>query len=133
MVNAQLMLVTMTTVAIMGGLIVLWIAVDSRSKVREMAHRERLAMIERGVAPPPERDPAGFEERIMPPMRMTQRRSRSRSAGIIMVGLGFALMILLTFTAGEPNSGIGIGGAVATLGIAFFINSLFVADEHRQK
>ena len=41
---------------------------------------ERLAMIERGLVPSPERDPAAFEQRLMP-VRVSQKRSRFRTAG----------------------------------------------------
>ena len=123
-----LFVVMMTSVSILAAVAVLWIAVYSRSRVREMEHRERLAMIERGLVPPPERDPAQFEQRLMP-TRISQKRSRSRSAGVLMIGFGLALMTLITFTGGAFEIGVGIGGAFAILGAAFFVNSLLI-DQH---
>ena len=116
-------IVAMTSVSILAAVAVLWMAVYSRSKSREMEHRERLAMIERGLVPSPERDPAGFEQRLMP-IRVSQKRSRFRSAGILMVGFGVALAILITFTGGAVEVGVGVGGAFIALGLAFIVNAL---------
>jgi hypothetical protein len=109
---------------ILAGVAVLWMAMQNRRMLREFEHRERLAMIERGLVPPPERDPAGFESRTgvgAQPER--SGATRSRSAGIIMIGFGLALMMLIAFAAGEPGVGVGIGGAFALLGAAFIFNA----------
>lgn len=113
---------------ITGGLVVIWMVIQSRRHFREMAHRERLAMIERGLVPSPESDPQAFERAIglTRPVE-TQGGSRARSAGVTMIALGMAFMFLLSFTAGEPGVGIGVGGAFAILGVAFFINAMLTA------
>ena len=36
----------------------------AKGRVRELEIRERIAMIERGMVPPPEADPAGFERSL---------------------------------------------------------------------
>jgi hypothetical protein len=99
-------------------------AMQNRRVLREFEHRERLAMIDRGLIPAPERDPAAFESRtglVGQPER--SGATRSRSAGIIMIGFGLALMMLIAFAAREPEVGIGIGGAFALLGAAFIFNA----------
>jgi hypothetical protein len=112
---------------IMAGVAVMWMGMQSRRQIREMEHRERLAMIERGMVPSPEVDPGGFEERMVTPRRPEAAGSvRSKSAGVMMIGLGFAFMFLLSFTAGEPGVGVGIGGAFALIGAAFFVNALML-------
>jgi Flp pilus assembly protein TadB len=112
---------------ILAGLAVIWMGMQSRRQIREMEHRERLAMIERGLAPPPETDPGGFEERFKPAQHTeTAGELRARSAGIIMIGLGLAFMFMLTFAAGEPGVGIGVGGAFALIGAAFFVNAVIL-------
>lgn len=119
--------VFMMTLLILAGLAVLWMAMHSRRRIREMEHRERLAMIERGLMPAPELDPLGFERRLgtpgdaAPPSRAA---SRFRSMGVIMVGIGLGLMMLISFAAGQPQIGLGIGGAFSLLGAAFVVNSL---------
>jgi hypothetical protein len=124
-------IVLMTFLIILAGVAVIWMAMQSRRQIREMEHRERLAMIERGVVPPPEVDPERFE-RTMAARRTagaTESRgaTRARSAGVIMIGLGLALMMLLSFAAESPSVGVGIGGAFAVLGAAFFFNGLLIA------
>ena len=44
----------------------------------------------------------------------------------MMVAFGLALMFMLTFAAGEPGVGIGIGGAFALVGVGFFVNSILL-------
>jgi len=105
---------------ILAGLAVIWMGMQSRRQIREMEHRERLAMIERGLSPPPETDPGAFEERFKPAQPTeTPGELRARSAGVIMIGLGLAFMFMLTFAAGEP-------GAFALIGAAFFVNAVML-------
>ena len=121
-------LVVVVSVILLAGVLVMWIAMMSRSRLRELEHRERLAMIERGLAPPPERDPAAFERQILP-SRPSQTAVRSRSAGVMLIGVGFALMLLITFTGGGEEIGVGIGGAFAVLGAAFVVNAALSARD----
>ena len=51
-------------VAIVGGIIAGIVATVTRGRVRELEIRERIAMIERGMVPPPESDPEGFDRRL---------------------------------------------------------------------
>lgn len=111
------------TMVIFAGVGVLWLAMASRRAFREMEHRERLAMIQRGLVPSPESDPLGFEAQVEPFTGDALRAERWRTAGTLIIGLGFALMVLLTFTAGEFSTGFGIGGAFVVLGAAFLISS----------
>jgi Domain of unknown function (DUF6249) len=123
-VRTEETIVVMAMFGMIAGVGIIWMAMQNRRHLRELEHRERLAMIERGLMPSPETDPIAFERAIMlarsPESRGT---SRMRSAGVMMIALGIGFMFLLTFTAGEPGVGIGVGGAFAILGVAFFINS----------
>jgi hypothetical protein len=115
----------MFTVIVLGSIAVLWMALQNRRWQRELEHRERLAMIERGLVPPPEVDPAAFESRSgLASQQEGRGAARSRSAGTIMIGFGLGLTMLISFAAGEPEVGIGIGGAFAMLGAAFIFNSI---------
>ncbi len=108
------------------------IAMLLRSRVRELEIRERIAMIEKGLVPPPEVDPRGFDtamdryDRIRL-LRAANRRSprRHRSAGVTLMGVGFGLMVLIAFAGESPSSAIGVGGFLVVIGFAFFLNSLF--------
>jgi hypothetical protein len=112
---------------ILAGVAVLLTAMQGRRRVRAMEHRERLAMIERGIAPSPEADPAGFEGHMraadLYPRVESEAAARSRSLGVIMIGLGVGVMMLITFAADSFETGFGVGGAFVALGVAFYVNS----------
>jgi uncharacterized protein DUF6249 len=105
----------------------------SRSRVRELEVRERIAMIERGMVPPPEVDPRGFDRAMDRVDRLDRYRYRTRyrspgrhrRAGVTLMGVGFGLMLLIGVGGGSINEGIGVGGFLVIMGLAFFINSLF--------
>jgi hypothetical protein len=92
---------------------------------REQAHRERLAMIEKGLALPP-LDP--LESSTLDPMSdwrpvrsVTDRRVGARNTGIILIGtgVGVAAMFYLIGQAGM----MGIGALLVALGLAFLLVS----------
>jgi len=123
----EVIVVIMGSLGILAGVAVFWMAMQSRRQIREMEHRERLAMIERGLLPAPELDPAGFERKLtgLRPA-VTPGGLRARTSGVIMISLGLAFMFLLSFAAGAPGVGVGIGGAFALVGAGFFVNSLLI-------
>lgn len=122
--------------AILGWVIVAVVNSISRARVREMEVRERIAMIERGLVPAPESDPVGFDRamerydllRTRIDRRGYRTHGRYRRAGITLMGVGFGLIVMLGALTGEPAIGVGVGGFLAILGIAFFLNSLFEGD-----
>jgi|SRR5580765_197235 hypothetical protein len=114
-------------VAIGGGLLVAMIATISKGRIRELEIRERIAMIERGLVPPPETDPVAFERRMDAVDRVQQRPPsgpRFRAGGIMVMSVGFGLMTLLWFVGVERES-IGIGGFLVIIGLGMLVNSLF--------
>jgi hypothetical protein len=119
--------------AILGGFAVAIASILSKSKIRQLQIRERIAMIEKGLIPPPEVDPGGFD-RAVPGQLDRIRRSgsgRHRRAGIVLMGVGFGLMLLIGFVADRrPGRAIGVGGFLAVLGLAFLINSVFESREY---
>ena len=118
-------------VAIIGGITVAIVSTIAKGRVREMEIRERIAMIERGMVPPPEADPAGFERSLRSVEGMQYRHSgrRHRSAGIVVMSVGFGLMMLIAFTSGEVNVGIGVGGFLVILGLGLFVASWMSGPE----
>ena len=114
-------------VAIIGGITAGIVSTVTRGRVRELEIRERIAMIERGIVPPPESDPETFDRR-MHSVQQFQRghvAPRHRSAGVILIAVGLGLVVLLTYAGGVPREALGIGGFIVILGLGFFINSLF--------
>lgn len=121
------------SMVIFAGVGVLWLAMASRRAFREMEHRERLAMIQRGMVPSPESDPLGFEMQVEPFTGEAQRAERWRTAGTLIIGLGLALMVLLSFTARDFSLGLGVGGAFAVLGAAFLLSSYQQQQQRRPR
>jgi uncharacterized protein DUF6249 len=113
-------------IAIIGAFSYAIVQTLSRARVRELEVRERIAMIERGLVPPPEVDPRGFD-RAMNRYERDRERSpgRHRRAGVTLMGVGFGLMLLIGVAGGNMSSGIGVGGFLVIMGLAFFINSRF--------
>jgi hypothetical protein len=113
-------------VTVLGGLGIIFVWVQHRARLRELMIRERIALIERGILPPPERDPGGFEA-MTGPRPASPAALRFRSLGVTLVGLGLALMVLIAVAGGAPEVGIGVGGAVALVGAAAVVNSALMA------
>lgn len=115
----EVLFALMGTATIIAGVVVILAGLFYRVRVREMRHRERVAMIERGLVPPPEFEPVASPGR--------GQKQRSLSFGIIVVGLGFSLMFLIGVAGGALDVGVGIGGAIAIIGGAFIVRSMFAA------
>lgn len=112
----EILLALVSLATLSGGVVVIIAALRYRTRLRELKHQERLAMIEKGLLPPPEFDTTAVT--FAP-------QQRSRSFGIILVGLGFALMFLIGVAGSALDAGIGVGGAVAILGAAFIVRSVY--------
>src|SRR5947208_3460336 len=108
-------------VAIVAGLLVAFTSIVTRGKVRELEIRERIAMIERGMVPPPEVDPNGFERRMHAVERIQHRNAapRFRAGGIMVMSVGFGLMMMLWFVGAE-REGVGVGGFLVIIGFGLF-------------
>jgi hypothetical protein len=121
--------------AIIGGIAAAIVATISKARVREAEIRERIAMIERGLVPAPEKDPQGFERAMSRYDRVRggddgwdwhgRASRRYRSMGITLMGVGFGLMVLIGMAGESPSNAVGVGGFLCILGLAFFVNALF--------
>jgi len=110
---------------IVAGVVLMIAAMNNRRKMREMEHRERLAMIERGVVPSPETDPAGFEAAtgfVDGSKDGADVGHRYRTGGVLLIGFGLGLVFVIGIAAGAPAAGLGIGGAWISLGAASLLN-----------
>jgi hypothetical protein len=82
----------------------------NRRQIREMEHRERLAMIDRGLILAGAR-PEQFERRTgVGSAASDVSAARFRTQGVIMIGCGLALAVIIGFAGGAPRVGVGIGG-----------------------
>lgn len=111
-------------VAIVGGIAVAIASILAKEKTRQLEIRERIAMIEKGLVPPPEVDPRGFD-RAMGRLehRPGQARARHRRGGIMLIGVGFGLMLLIGVAGDNVGAAIGVGGFLVVLGLALLLNS----------
>lgn len=120
-------------VAIVGSFIFVIIKTLAHARVRELEIRERIALIERGLVPPPEVDPKGFDRAMSRLDRHEVMRGyrgngayggRHRRAGVTFMGIGFGLMVLIAFAGESPSNALGVGGFFVVMGAAFFVNGL---------
>jgi len=129
-------MIFMIPITVIVGLWVFLItAAMARARVRELQIRERIAMIEKGLAPAPEVDPQGFQRATAVYEQFKRRRpQRHRSAGVTLVSLGLGLMLMIAFAGDSPQKAVGIGGFVVMLGMAFIVNGMFdqrqIESEH---
>jgi hypothetical protein len=115
---------------VLGGFVLVAMTISARQRMRELAMRERIAMIEKGLVPPPEVDPLRFERLVSTqPRPVNSRGARYRSAGIILVGLGLGLLLLIAAAADSPDVGFGVGGGLAVLGAAVYFNGVLLARD----
>jgi hypothetical protein len=120
-------------VLVLSGVGLIAMAMRGRQKLRELAIRERIALIERGTLPPPEVDPERFDRNLLagsggrrPP---NPKGTRYRTMGVMLMGLGGALFLLLTFAAGVADVAFGVAGGVFVLGLAAYFNGMLVSQD----
>jgi predicted cobalt transporter CbtA len=119
---------------ILAGVSLMIAAMFNRRGLREMEHRERLAMIERGLMPSPESDPGGFESAAgFKSSAESPAGVRYRTAGVLMIGFGLALLMLITFSAGDASAGFGVGGGFAFLGAASLLNYFLISRREQPR
>lgn len=107
-----------SVIVVLGGFAVVVFGMQTSVKLREMRHRERLAMIERGLVPPEEEDRSPRRSAAV-----QDRQRRLSTLGVVVVGVGLGLMLLISVTGEAPRAGVGVGGAIVVLGIAFLVNA----------
>jgi hypothetical protein len=124
-VSEEQMMLSVFSLMTLAGVAVLWLAMSNRRALREMEHRERIALIQAGIVPAPEADPLAFETQFEPPAASVTRKDRWRTAGTLTVGLGLALLVLLSFT-GKSDIGFAVGGAFVVLGASVLLNGMLM-------
>jgi hypothetical protein len=124
-------------VAILAGCTVAIVGTLARNRVRELEIRERIAMIEKGLVPPPEVDPRGFERAMAHQDLYAQQarnrpHGRHRRGGITLIGVGLGLMVLIALSGEGPRPAVGVGGFLVIMGLAFLVNGLFETRDMRR-
>ena len=119
-------MVVMTLIA--SGVLIIVLGLRQRAHQLELAHRERMAMIEKGVVPSPETDPGHPAWKSHHPQQVrgpvlhdVSAAQRSMTLGIVIVAIGLGFMSIIGVAADAPPVALGIGGAIAIVGIAFIV------------
>jgi hypothetical protein len=110
--------------AIAGGLGIAIYAIWLSGKAREMRHRERLAMIEKGLAPATLGDTEHGHDG-----QGRSYRSR-RDGGITMICTGIAMMMFFGLSSGNWRT-VWIGGFIAMFGVGNLIIALLNQRDDR--
>ena len=112
--------------AMVAGVMVIFMAMRQRSQFVEMQHRERMAMIERGLTPGDGPIVSGgpLHQRHVLVRHDRVPAPRSMTLGIVVVAVGLGLMSIVGIAAGAPEVAVGIGGAIVIVGAAFIVNSM---------
>ena len=120
--RSEELFVMVLLIAIAAGVFIVVMAMRQRGQHMERLHRERMAMIDRGLVPNPEMIPAPAAMRGK--ARQTGLEGRQLTAGVVVVGLGLGFMTLIGVAAGEPDVAMGLGGAIVILGVSLIVVSL---------
>ena len=121
---AWALIMAIPLVAILGGIVSGVVRTLGRQKILEMAQRERIAAIERGVDPaklPPPASPYAYENGHGYAHGSRMRRAHGLFiGGLIVVAVGLSLMLGLAVA--EPHEGHWVIGTMPLLvGIALLI------------
>jgi hypothetical protein len=129
-VIAPILVFSIPILAIVGGITAGIVKTMSRHRIIELAQRERIAMIERGLDPsklPPL--PVGEiadDAPMLSPADAARRRSQGLMiGGLVTLAVGLSLGVMLHYLADEP--GIWAVGLIPTaIGVALLISAMLV-------
>jgi small-conductance mechanosensitive channel len=125
--------VAIPVVAIMAWAAIVLLKIYQGMRRRELVHRERLAMIERGLVPPPETDPQRFERAMgLHPGHLDRPPGHGIRPGLILIAVGIGVGVLISLTSGNFGAGIGVGTLLVLLGIALLIGAVWESSVVRE-
>ncbi len=130
-------IVVIPVVTIIGGFVIAALGMIAAMRKREMAHRERLAMIEKGLVP--EQAPVGpagggsAKQALLPDSaqmwqaeafsRESARAAQIRRGGFVVCAVGLGLFLMLYFISADIRPAAGMGAFLVVLGAAIFLSS----------
>jgi hypothetical protein len=120
---APMFVMLIPIVAIVGGITYAIFALRQKTLLQELAYRERIARVERGLTAAPEVDPGRFEAAWEPEPASERAHARSVSGGITLIGVGLGFYWMM-MALDAPNVATGVGGFLAILGAAMLANGL---------
>ena len=123
-------------VVVFGALLLAALSVQRLGRLRELAYRERMAMIERGMTPPPDPAPPQMVERRKTRTNTFVRDGRARyrsaweqrvaliTAGVILACVGAGVAAFVGEVSRSYALGGGIGGGIALGGLVVLLAGL---------
>jgi len=108
-------------VAIICVFTMICLTIVRQGRVRELQIKERIAMIERGLTPPPEL--VTPEDPLSGKNSQDMARRRFLGGGIIIVGIGIGVGLIIGVAGDQGSVAFGVGGAIAVVGLALIVNS----------
>lgn len=121
-------------IAIVGGITAGIVKTVSRHRLIELAQRERIAMIERGLDPS-KLPPLPMSDDVAPgallsPNDYARRRSQGLMiGGLVTLAVGLSLGVLLFFVEDEPGVW-AVGGIPFAIGLALLISAFIVRPKN---
>jgi hypothetical protein len=128
------MMMLIPVVAIIGGITAGIVKSHHRARMIELAQRERIAAIERGLdisqlPPLPPIAGLGADVEAMPEARQLHRSRGLTIWGIILACLGLALVAILLLTVPLETGAWGSGFFFLMLGVAFLISARVIRPD----
>ena len=110
--------------AITGGFAIAFYAVWLDGRKRQLRHIERMAMIEKGIAPQALAENLADGRAVSPGSRRSQR-----SSGVFMICVGIGLGFMF-YQQDEVLRSVWIGAYIALVGVASLVNALSTSATH---
>ncbi len=129
-VVAPILVFAIPIIAIVGGITAGIVRTISRHRIIELAQRERIAMIERGLDPT-KLPPLPIQEitedtPLLSPADSARRRAQGLMiGGLVTLAVGLSLSVMLYFIADEANVW-SVGLIPGAIGVALLISALLV-------
>ncbi len=132
-VVAPILVFSIPIIAIVGGITAGIVKTISRHRIVEMAQRERIAMIERGLDPskfpPLQLNEIADETPMLSPADAARRRAQGLLiGGLVTLAVGLSLGVMLYYIAGEPGVW-SVGLIPVAIGIALLISAALIRPQ----
>jgi FtsH-binding integral membrane protein len=129
-VIAPILVFSIPILAIVGGITAGIVKTMSRHRIIELAQRERIAMIERGLdpskLPPLPISEIAEDSPMLSPVEAARRRSQGLMiGGLVTLAVGLSLGVMLYYVADEPGVW-SVGLIAAAIGVALLISAYLV-------
>jgi hypothetical protein len=132
-VVAPILVFSIPIIAIAGGITAGIVKTVSRHRIIELAQRERIAMIERGLdpskLPPLPINEIAEDTPLVSPADAARRRSQGLMiGGLVTLAVGMSLGVMLYYVAGEPGVW-SVGLIPIAIGVALLISAILVRPQ----